>query len=98
MKLFVICSLLLILAISSTIAAPRGNGRPGCATSQEIHTRFYRNFWDPTAYWVCSELRKPASAARCQDEEAFMDSLRKCVPWNDWHWETIKSPPSSAAH
>ncbi|XP_055849441.1 uncharacterized protein LOC129914295 [Episyrphus balteatus] len=93
MKFIVVSAFLLVLAVSS-LAAPSGNGQPGCATSQEIETVLYRNLWDPTAYWKCTELKVPASAGRCPDEEAFQDSVKKCVPWDQWTWEPLKAPPS----
>ncbi|XP_055850189.1 uncharacterized protein LOC129914813 [Episyrphus balteatus] len=94
MKFFAVFAILLVLAVSS-MAVPSGNGRPGCKTEQEIRDKLYRNFWDPTAYWVCSEQNTPASSARCPDEEAFVFSVRKCVPWDDWTWEPLIAPLST---
>ncbi|XP_055905611.1 uncharacterized protein LOC129941091 [Eupeodes corollae] len=97
MKFLVVCGLLAVLAVAavSSNSVKSGDGRPGCKTEQEITDKIYRNFWDSTCYWVCSELGKAATSVRCPDEEGFVYSLRKCVPWDEWIWEPLIAPLST---
>lgn len=94
MKLFATCAILLALALGSE-AILLGNGQPGCKSEQEIQDKYYGNFYDPTSYWVCSELNKDATLERCNDMTAFLPSQRKCVSWDDWAWEAPIAPLSN---
>ena len=82
---------LFALAFAAVIAAdcnPNSNGKPDCATEKAGN---YRNFWDPTAYWVCDGSGSEAVAVRCETNHGvsatMYDSVNdKCVNWADWEW------------
>lgn len=79
--------------------AANGNGQPGCRTQEEITTRDWRNNWDPTRFWRCTNLDEAAVAVTCEQETGqvggFMTSVGGCVSWDDWVWEPTANPPSS---
>ena len=76
------------LAIASVFACnSNGNGMPDCNT---VAAGRYRNFWDPTAYWVCAG-KSAATSRRCEDDygaqRTMYDSAKdECVNWADWVW------------
>lgn len=72
------------MAQAATITS---DGEPPCDTEQQVSTTFFRNYFDPTAYWVCVALNVEAIPQRCPDGSAFLDSLKSCVQWDDWFWE-----------
>ncbi|XP_037953602.1 uncharacterized protein LOC119683809 [Teleopsis dalmanni] len=79
---------LIFVAFANCQSSILGDGKPECTTVEEITTRIFRNTWDPTAYWSCSELNVPATLIRCPDQTAFLSSRKECVPWSDWKWES----------
>ncbi|XP_075161378.1 uncharacterized protein LOC142234146 [Haematobia irritans] len=85
MKLFFALTLLAISYIHG--AAIVDNGMPTCDNDAQMNTTFFRNKFDPTAYWVCVELYEPPVLQRCPDQTAFLDSIKECVEWEDWEWE-----------
>lgn len=88
-------SLCVLLVVSCGLArAYNGNGQPGCKTQAELEIGVFRNDWDPTAYWKCESLNKAGSEVRCPTDTAFMDSLKNCVSWDEWEWETPVAPLS----
>lgn len=93
MKSIAVCVVLFALATSS-MGIILGNGRPGCKTDQELVDKNYRNLFDSTSYWVCSELNTPATLQRCDSEQAYQASLRRCVSIDDWEWEDPIAPLS----
>lgn len=57
----------------------------------------YRNNWDPTKFWICTQENANGVAKSCPPETpAYQGSLRKCVQWKDYKWETPENPELSA--
>lgn len=56
--------------------------------------QYYRNNWDPTAYWVCTVQNQPAAAFRCPTSFGFLESAGTCVPFDTWEWTPPCVPPS----
>ncbi|XP_011192913.2 uncharacterized protein LOC105218799 [Zeugodacus cucurbitae] len=79
--------MLLLISVATTAFVISGDGQPNCTTQEEINTRMFRNYWDPTSYWVCEELNELAVLERCPVEMAYQDNLKECVSWDDWQWE-----------
>ncbi|XP_037807781.1 uncharacterized protein LOC119601106 isoform X2 [Lucilia sericata] len=80
---------LLTFAFSSAVIAnvdcdPDGNGKPVCVA--ENVGRPYRNFWDPTAYWLCRKAGAEAELVRCPSGKLFDAARGKCIPANQWIW------------
>lgn len=69
------------------------SGEPGCETAAEVN-KFFRHFWDPTSYWLCEQVGKPAKLKRCDGSELFSDKHGKCVNYRDWEWSEPVEPPS----
>lgn len=80
--------MLLLSFVGVIYTAVVDNGRPWCDTEDEISISFFRNNFDATAYWVCYELDTPATLQRCPDQTAFLDSVKSCVSWDEWEWES----------
>ncbi|EDV92619.1 uncharacterized protein LOC6563637 [Drosophila grimshawi] len=85
---------LVLLAATSLANAYEGDGQPACRSQEELDVAIYRDSWDPTAFWKCESLNEPASKLRCPAEMGFLDSVKECVPWEEWSWEKPKAPPS----
>uniref|UniRef100_A0A1I8PDR2 Chitin-binding type-2 domain-containing protein n=1 Tax=Stomoxys calcitrans TaxID=35570 RepID=A0A1I8PDR2_STOCA len=45
-----------------------------------------RNFWDPTAYWLCNYVGVEPELERCPDSHLFDSAKGECVLWNKWVW------------
>lgn len=57
----------------------------------------YRNNWDPTKFWVCAQSNSNAIMRSCpHDTPAFQGSIKKCVTWAEYKWETPVNPELSA--
>lgn len=83
-------SLVLLLFLTVTTALVMyGDGQPNCTTQEEIDIHIFRNNWDPTSYWICEELNELAILGRCHEQMAYLDSVKDCVSWDDWHWEQL---------
>ncbi|XP_034661776.1 uncharacterized protein LOC117897186 [Drosophila subobscura] len=93
MKLQVTICCLVVFACCA-VDAYSGNGQPGCKTQMELEISVFRNNWDATSYWKCDELNAPATQMKCPDEMGFVDSLKNCVSWDEWEWETPVAPLS----
>ncbi|XP_055907760.1 uncharacterized protein LOC129942737 [Eupeodes corollae] len=93
MKFYVLAIFVLTIGLSSA-AHIHDDGQPGCKTPTELEIKYFRNTWDPTKYWVCQELGVEAVSEKCPHVKAWLDSQKKCVPWEDWVWEEPEHPPS----
>ncbi|XP_053954542.1 uncharacterized protein LOC128860809 [Anastrepha ludens] len=85
-----ICKVLLLVVLlvaTATALLISGNGRPSCTTQEEINIRIFRNNWDPTSYWKCEELNAAPVLERCPEQMAYLDGVKNCVDWAEWHWE-----------
>ncbi|KAH8306305.1 hypothetical protein KR018_007188 [Drosophila ironensis] len=69
------------------------SGEPGCQGLEEVN-RMFRNFWDPTAYWVCDKQGTRARLQRCPQSQLYSEELGRCVHYADWAWTEPKEPPS----
>ncbi|XP_037954308.1 uncharacterized protein LOC119684354 [Teleopsis dalmanni] len=80
---FVFAFALIIAALACINADcdPDGNGQPDCTgvTARTV----YRNFWDPTRYWVCSSGQ--LSSENCPINTGFL-TIGGCVDWSKWDW------------
>ncbi|KAH8262875.1 hypothetical protein KR044_007796, partial [Drosophila immigrans] len=66
---------------------PDGPGIPDCVALRDTSgTIPYRNFWDPTRYFVCTS--QGAETKPCPQGEGFMTS-GGCVSWSVWDWEPV---------
>ncbi|XP_017119883.1 uncharacterized protein LOC108141166 [Drosophila elegans] len=95
MKLQLALTALLVISCE-LVQAYNGDGQPGCKTQAELDIAVFRNDWDPTSYWKCESLNKPAIEMKCPSETGFMDSLKNCVSWEEWEWEKPVAPLSEA--
>ncbi|KAH8281853.1 hypothetical protein KR054_003361, partial [Drosophila jambulina] len=78
---------LLFLALFAAVYAdqacdPDGNGKPDCTG---ITNERFRNFWDPTHYWLCNGTAEPVSV-QCEISQGFNSKTGKCVPFAEWEW------------
>lgn len=69
------------------------NGQPAC-NAAEVAQRFWRNNWDPTAYWECVTAGTAATARRCPTEGMFDSATLTCIRWDQWVWTETCKPPS----
>ncbi|EDV95039.1 GH23828 [Drosophila grimshawi] len=69
------------------------DGEPGCQGLDEVN-RMFRNFWDPTAYWVCDKQGTKARLNRCRQSQLYSEELGRCVHYAEWSWTEPKEPPS----
>uniref|UniRef100_A0A034WPA5 Chitin-binding type-2 domain-containing protein n=1 Tax=Bactrocera dorsalis TaxID=27457 RepID=A0A034WPA5_BACDO len=83
--LLVLCLWLLIAAACAAedTCDPDSDGKPVCPANSNGQT--YRNFWDPTRYWVCNGAGEPTSES-CPDNTGYSGTTNKCIPWTDWVW------------
>ncbi|XP_055588264.1 uncharacterized protein LOC129740587 [Uranotaenia lowii] len=88
----VLCTL--VVTIAARCVRDNGNGEPGCKLQEEISQKYWRHHHDPTAYWECVSMNRPAEQRRCGSELAFHAGLLECVPWDEWEWEPPCAPPS----
>ncbi|XP_075164368.1 uncharacterized protein LOC142236971 [Haematobia irritans] len=63
---------------------PDGNGRPECIMPYVGQP--FRNFWDPTAYWLCTAAGAEAEFKRCPTLFLYDSALRACIPAREWKW------------
>ncbi|XP_058821362.1 uncharacterized protein LOC131683408 [Topomyia yanbarensis] len=82
-----------LLALASGCTRDDTDGRPDC-NAVEMSQRFWRNHWDPTAYWECETANAPATARRCPTEGMFDSAQLTCINWADWTWTETCKPPS----
>ncbi|XP_022214488.1 uncharacterized protein LOC111068966 [Drosophila obscura] len=69
------------------------SGEPGCQGLEEMN-RMFRNFWDPTAFWVCDKQGTRARLQHCPKSQLYSEELGRCVHYADWSWSDFKEPPS----
>ncbi|XP_004522484.1 uncharacterized protein LOC101454382 [Ceratitis capitata] len=62
---------------------PDSDGKPICPANSKGET--YRNFWDPTRYWICVSAGEPISK-RCPSNTGYSGITNKCISWIDWVW------------
>uniref|UniRef100_A0A1L8EC49 Putative secreted protein n=1 Tax=Haematobia irritans TaxID=7368 RepID=A0A1L8EC49_HAEIR len=92
MKFFTCLSFLACLLCGALACDPDSNNMPNCATNAlNIPVR---NFWDPTAYWMCKSNGDNAELIRCPDAHLFDSAKGECIMWNEWTW--TKPCPESA--
>lgn len=71
------------------------NGEPSCQGLDEVN-RMFRNYWDPTAYWVCDKQGTRARLQRCPQSQLYSEELGRCVHYADWAWTDPKEPAGRA--
>ncbi|XP_034669473.1 uncharacterized protein LOC117902301 [Drosophila subobscura] len=85
---FLLLALTLVVAVSyaASDCNPDGNGKPDCTGN--VGKKF-RNFWDPTRYWLCETAGEP-SVVLCeneaQDPTGYDPVTQACVDWALWQW------------
>ncbi|XP_073835466.1 uncharacterized protein [Musca autumnalis] len=79
-------SLIAFFALLAVVLAcdPDGNNEPVC-TNDNLNVPV-RNFWDPTAYWVCKSADAKPELVRCPDGNWFDSVKVECVRWSKWKW------------
>lgn len=80
---------LLALAFSCVFAIgdecnPDGNGQPACSSANVGIPS--RNFWDPTAYWLCTAAGAEAELKRCPSSSLYNSATQSCIPASQWVW------------
>ncbi|XP_065074827.1 uncharacterized protein LOC135698678 [Ochlerotatus camptorhynchus] len=93
MKLIFAFLALLSIALAQNCVRDDSNGQPQC-NAEEMTQRFWRNNWDPTAYWDCETANTPATARRCPTEGMFDSATLTCINWSEWVWTETCMPPS----
>lgn len=73
-----------IIAVSSNCVPDNGDGRPSCSSERSL-TTLYRHYYDPTAFWYCQELNRPAYL-RCDIGSLFSEEAGECVLAHEWRW------------
>lgn len=69
---------------SAKICDPESNNQPIC---DDINLNEpVRNFWDPTAYWMCTSANGEAELFKCPDSYLFDSTSGQCVTANKWVW------------
>ncbi|XP_055588265.1 uncharacterized protein LOC129740588 [Uranotaenia lowii] len=92
-------AVIFLVLFVATLAAGQGcvrddsNGQPAC-NAAEVAQRFWRNNWDPTAFWECETAGVDATARRCPTEGMFDSATGTCINWADWVWTPTCKPPS----
>ncbi|XP_005191020.1 uncharacterized protein LOC101892639 [Musca domestica] len=78
--------LIALLGLLAVVLAcdPDSNNAPECSSSN-LNVPV-RNFWDPTAYWVCEKAAAAPELVRCPDAHLFDSEKGECVLWNKWKW------------
>uniref|UniRef100_A0A1I8NNA6 Chitin-binding type-2 domain-containing protein n=1 Tax=Stomoxys calcitrans TaxID=35570 RepID=A0A1I8NNA6_STOCA len=84
MKFFICLSILACLLACALSCDPDSNNQPTCG-SGNVNVPI-RNFWDPTAYWLCGSSGATAELVRCPDAHLFDSAKGECVMWNEWEW------------
>ncbi|XP_005175117.2 uncharacterized protein LOC101890863 [Musca domestica] len=89
----------LVLIAFAVLCQGQGNplftGQPGCLTQEELTVGVYRHFRNTRAYWRCQVLGVAAIFELCPQTHKFLDTVKECVPWNQWVWTPTVAPPSS---
>ncbi|XP_075164367.1 uncharacterized protein LOC142236970 [Haematobia irritans] len=84
MKLYMRILFLIVVGISICDACdPNGDGKPQCSLLSFGKT--YRNFWDPTAFWICNFMGK-AELLRCPISTLYDSESKRCIPSSQWVW------------
>ncbi|GAB0094300.1 Peritrophin-15b [Sergentomyia squamirostris] len=94
--LFYTLMVFVIMVQSDSDTTDHSDGEPGCRTQVEQEIRFWRHNFDPTRYWCC-DGEGLAIQMLCPRQQAFMQTVRKCVHWSEWKWMTPIAPPSRPA-
>ena len=61
---------------------PDSDGKPA---SCSVGAGNYRNFWDPTRYWLCATASGAPVDTACDSQYLFDPTSRQCVFYNDWN-------------
>uniref|UniRef100_A0A1A9WFB4 Chitin-binding type-2 domain-containing protein n=1 Tax=Glossina brevipalpis TaxID=37001 RepID=A0A1A9WFB4_9MUSC len=61
---------------------PESDGKPIC--SERNNDMRFRNYWDPTKYWSCNDLKAVSNS--CQPSKLYDDKLQDCINWYEWVW------------
>ncbi|XP_075154900.1 uncharacterized protein LOC142228374 [Haematobia irritans] len=84
MKSYIFLALFACILACVWACDPDSNNEPTC-TSDNLNTPI-RNFWDPTAYWMCKSAGAKAELVRCDTELLFDSAQGKCIFYSDWTW------------
>ncbi|XP_075154901.1 uncharacterized protein LOC142228375 [Haematobia irritans] len=85
MKIFLCCLTILACLLASALSCdPNSDNKPLC-TEENLNVPI-RNFWDPTAYWLCNFVGEEPELERCDVGHMFDSALGECVMWNKWVW------------
>uniref|UniRef100_A0A1I8NAE0 Chitin-binding type-2 domain-containing protein n=1 Tax=Musca domestica TaxID=7370 RepID=A0A1I8NAE0_MUSDO len=69
---------------SATTCDPESNNEPICDGTNL--NKPIRNFWDPTAYWMCSQANAAADLVKCPIDHMFDSEKQLCIPSSMWTW------------
>ncbi|XP_022208134.1 uncharacterized protein LOC111064688 [Drosophila obscura] len=80
---FLLLAVALFVAIcyADSDCNPDGNGKPDCAGNVG---KQFRNFWDPTRYWLCSTAGEPD--VKLCNQTGYDPVSQACVDWSEWQW------------
>lgn len=97
--MFTVLVILLIFTIGGIIAGDpceydSQDGQPGCTTDIEMCKTLWRNNWDPTKYWECTQRGTPGVLRSCPSSEQFYEPILECVSKDIWRWTPMCDPPS----
>ncbi|XP_073835460.1 uncharacterized protein [Musca autumnalis] len=69
---------------AATTCDPESNNEPNCDNTNINNP--IRNFWDPTAYWVCRESNAAAELVKCPINKMFDSQTGRCIDSTEWVW------------
>ncbi|XP_034134471.1 uncharacterized protein LOC117587688 [Drosophila guanche] len=83
---FLLLALVVAVSYAASDCNPDGNGKPDCTGN--VGKKF-RNFWDPTRYWLCATAGEP-TVVLCEEEgglgTGYDPVTQNCVDWSVWEW------------
>ncbi|XP_058067368.1 uncharacterized protein LOC131216805 [Anopheles bellator] len=91
--LFLVVIFLTLVSGQTDCVRDDTDGQPLC-NAAEVPLQFWRNNWDPTAYWECTTTGTAATYRRCPTEGMFDSATRTCINWFNWEWTPTCKPPS----
>uniref|UniRef100_A0A1I8Q152 Chitin-binding type-2 domain-containing protein n=1 Tax=Stomoxys calcitrans TaxID=35570 RepID=A0A1I8Q152_STOCA len=86
---FVALSLCCAFAAADDECDMESDGEPKCLMVNVGQP--FRNFWDPTAYWLCTAANRKAELRHCPYTTLYDAATISCIPASKWKW----TPPCS---